>query len=127
MRTIFYLILPSLALLFMVTSCYYDNEVDLYPSNAVPCDTSNITYTNTIAPIMSANCNVCHNIGNPNGTPPVITSDYPGLKVVALNGKLANSVNWTNGQHKMPQSGSQLGPCDLAKINSWIKAGALDN
>jgi len=127
MRKIFFLISCLTGFLFLIPSCYYDNEVDLYPFNMQPCDSTNVTYSQTIAPIMSANCNNCHNATTSNGNPPVITADYPGLKVVALNGKLNNSVNWVDGKHNMPQGGSKLSNCDLVKINIWIKAGSPDN
>lgn len=127
MRKRLFLFLSACCLVFLVTSCYYDNEVDLYPGNTVPCDTTNVTYSQSIAPIMAANCNVCHNSTSSNGNPPVITTDYKGLSEVAKNGKLYNSVNWVDGKHNMPQGGSKLSPCDLAKINIWIAEGSFDN
>jgi hypothetical protein len=125
MRKILFVFLYAFSFLFMVTSCYYDNEVDLYPGNTVPCDTSNVTYSQRIAPIMTSNCNVCHNTATASGG--VITDNWPGLSIVAKDGRLWNSVNWVNGLHNMPQGGSKLGNCDLAKINIWIKADSPDN
>ena len=111
-------------MIISLSSCYYDNEVDLYGFDKNPCDTIAVTYSETIAPIMSANCNNCHNPVSPNGEPPVITSTYEGLKVVAENGKLYNAVFWVDGKHNMPQGSSKLSDCDLSKIDIWLRNGA---
>ena len=115
--------LMGLSSLLFLTGCYNDNEQDLYPNKST-CDTTNVTYAATIAPIMQANCNTCHGITQPSGN--VVTENYEGLKIPALNGKLWPAVSWT-GSKNMPQNGSQLSSCDLAKINIWIKAGAPNN
>jgi mono/diheme cytochrome c family protein len=126
MKKILVFVAAGLLFLFLIPSCYYDNVEDLYPFEAYACDTTTITYSQTIAPIMAANCNTCHNSANPNGNPPVITSDYTGLSVVAKNGKLWNAVDHVNGGSRdMPQNANKLSDCDLAKINIWIKADSL--
>ena len=127
MRTLTKHLLLLTGILFLSSGCYYDNEVDVYPFINQQCDTTNVTYSQTIAPIMSANCNNCHNGTTPNGNPSVITSTYDGLKVVAENGKLYNSVFWVDGKHNMPSGGSKLSECDLTKINIWLRDGAKDN
>jgi hypothetical protein len=127
MRTKLLQILLLIAVIFFASGCYYDNEVDVYPFVNKPCDTTNVTYAQTIAPIMSANCNTCHNPASPNGNPAVITSTYEGLKVVADNGKLYNSVFWVDGKQNMPDGGSKLSDCDLQKIKIWLNAGAPNN
>jgi len=105
-------------------SCYYDNEEALYPSMGA-CDTANVTYSGTIAPIMATNCNSCHGITLSNGN--VITENYQGLKVIAENGKLHGVVNHLSGYQPMPQDRPKLSDCDLAKIDIWINGGALNN
>ncbi len=109
--------------LIYLTGCYSDNEEDLYPNKST-CDTSNVTYTTTIAPIMQTNCNVCHSTAVASGG--VVTDTYEGLKIPALNGKLWSAVSWT-GPKKMPKDASQLSSCNLAKINIWIRDGAPNN
>lgn len=56
----------QLMLLFLLmASCYYDKESELYPVNAVPCDTSNITYTGYIKAFLDSKCATpgCHQSG----------------------------------------------------------------
>ena len=128
MKKILIFITAGLLFLCLIPSCYYDNVEDLYPFEACACDTANVTYSQTIAPIMSANCNACHNSANPNGNPPVITADSAGLIVVAKNTKLWNAVDHVNGGSRdMPQNANKLSDCDLAKINVWITAVLLRN
>ena len=108
----------------ILSSCYYDNEEHLYPT-AADCDTANVTYSGTIAPLMAENCNDCHNSVLANGG--VITETYEGLKIVADNGRLEGAVFHEPGYSPMPQGLPQLPDCDLAKIKIWIDAGALNN
>jgi hypothetical protein len=128
MRKILNYMVGGFVFLFVVPACYYDNVEDLYPFQSSSCDTANVTYSKTVAPIMELNCNSCHGSINPSGNPAVITSDYAGLSVVAKNGKLWNSVDHlTGGSKNMPQNANKLSDCNLAKLNIWIKAGSPDN
>ena len=120
-RTIFF---GLLAFGLFLQSCYYDNEVYLYGAGGSACDTTTVTYSGTIAPLMSSNCNACHNATSGNG---VITSDYTNLKLNVTNGKLVKSVNWTAGAIQMPLGGQKMPTCSLAKINKWVNSGALNN
>lgn len=104
--------------------CYYDKETDLYPFGSL-CDTTNVTYSQTISGIMATNCNTCHNSSLASGN--VITDTYAGLSVVALNGKLYGTVNWSPGFNAMPKGGTKLSDCDIAKIRTWINSGAQNN
>jgi len=106
----------------LLPSCYFDNEQDLYPFQK--CDTTSITYSQTIATIMSSNCNVCHSPFNINGN--TITSTWAGLSIVALNGKLMPAVDRT-GPFPMPKTGTMLSDCDIQKIRIWVRDGALNN
>ena len=54
-RTVF----AVLALSFF-SGCYYDIEEDLYQDFPQDCETSGLTYTQDISPLISQNCLVCH-------------------------------------------------------------------
>ncbi len=119
--------LASILLLmsFILSGCYYDKENELFKSTAV-CDTAVVTYAHSIAPIMVANCNVCHNTTLASGG--IITDTYPDLSSMAApGGMLWNAVNGFNGLELMPKNQPKLSNCDLVKINKWILAGALNN
>ena len=54
-RKYLFLLLPVI-----VISCYYDNEEALYPSAGNGCDTLEVSFNNTIVPILSTYCYTCH-------------------------------------------------------------------
>ena len=111
-------------LMIMASSCYYDNEEYLYPE-PTPCDTTNVTYSGSVAPVMAANCNACHSSSFPSAG--IITDNYNSIKVIADNGVLQGAINHQSGYSPMPKGGNKLNSCDLTKIDVWINAGAPSN
>ena len=123
MRIIVYLLMLGL-IIGGLSRCTYNNEEDLYPQ-IVECDTLNVTYSQTIAPIMSTNCNFCHS----GATPPanVKTDTYDDLKIIADDDRLWGCVNHESGYSAMPNDRPKLNDCDLKKIRVWLDNGALDD
>lgn len=119
-RKIVYLLFVSAIL----QSCYYYNEEELYPSVG-DCDTTNVTYSGTIAIIMAENCNACHPSGFPQGN--VVTDNYTDLKTVADNGRLWGAINHAAEFTPMPQNLPKLSDCKLNKIKTWLDNGALND
>lgn len=89
------------------------------------CDTTNVSFTNDITPILTNKCTGCHSGGSPSGG--VSLDNYNGVKVVAQSGQLYGAVNWDASYSNMPQGGNQLPQCEIDKIKSWVDAGALNN
>jgi hypothetical protein len=120
--------LTALILLFnfALSGCYFDKENELYPYTACG-DTTYVTYSQSIAPIMVANCNVCHSPANPSGN--VVTSTYDGLSVEGNSGNLWYAVNWEGpAKTHMPQGAlDTLSVCDRTKIKKWIDAKCPKN
>lgn len=104
--------------------CYYDNEEDLYP-NATECDTLNITYEATIAPIMANSCNTCHS--GPSPSAGIKTDSYGDLAIIANNGRLWGVVSHAQGYSPMPKDQAKLSDCSLTKIGKWINSGLPEN
>ncbi len=104
-------------------SCYYDKEEELYP--LVVCDTSAVTFSNDILPIMNASCNGCHSTASALGG--IVLDNYGSVNTQALSGNLYNSVAQINGVSPMPKGGTKLDNCKINKIRIWIAAGALNN
>jgi hypothetical protein len=112
----------------LITSCYYDNEEYLYPNNGgiTGCDTTNVTYSGTVAPILETNnCNNCHNPASPSGG--VIVNNYEDLITWVNNGRFLGSINHEPGFSPMPKGGNKLSNCNLLKIQKWIDDGAFNN
>jgi len=118
-----------LAILIILTgwglsSCYYDNAEELYP-NPLACDTTNVTYSGTIAPILATSCNSCHSTTSASGG--IITDNYDDLKSLVDGDRFWGAVNQQPGYSPMPQGAEKLNDCTLAKIDTWIFAGGPNN
>lgn len=107
-----------LALLF--TGCYYDIEEELYPVSGT-CDTSNVTYTATIAPIMNQHCVSCHSGSAPSGN--IDLTSYANVMAEASTGSLYGSMSHDPNWSAMPQGGNKLDDCTLLKIKTWVDRG----
>jgi hypothetical protein len=117
--------LVILILAALLNSCYRDVEEVLYPSTG-NCDTTGVTYANTVAPLLQNNgCMSCHAGPSPSGG--VSLDNHAGVRAVAQNGKLYGAINHSAGFSPMPQGGSKMNVCNISKIKAWIDAGAVNN
>lgn len=113
-----------LALSTAFQSCYYDNKQDLL-SRAGGCDTSSVSFSTTINPVIVSACNSCHGGSSPSAG--ISTEGYSNVKALVDNGQLWGSMNHENGFSAMPQGASKLESCYLQKVKAWINAGAANN
>lgn len=111
-----------LAVGLTLSGCYYDNEEDLYPGGNI-CDTSNVTYSGSVAPIFSSYCNSCHSSSNPSGN--IVTDNYNSVK--ANISRIQGAINHESGYSPMPANGGKLSTCELDKIDIWIRQGMPNN
>ncbi len=117
------IVLPFLCL-FVVTTfftgCYYDNEEYLYGT----CDTTNVTFSKDIKPIMDANCINCHSGGS------IDLTNYNGVKAKVTDSTLYKSISYSysgaNSSKNMPSAG-KLDDCSINKVKAWIDQGAINN
>ena len=115
-------ILTIVAVIALVTSgCYYESEEHLFPTENSSCDTTNVTYSGSILPLLNSNCFSCH--GN-------TTSSFGGgfnfqdtsiLRAQIRSGQFYKSISYQN--LNMPPSG-QLPSCQISIFKKWIDAGA---
>lgn len=123
--------LSIISLLFLVLSisisgCYYDDEETLYALITPPaCDTTSVTYTNDIIPILQQECYGCHGSSAPGGGYTLNT--YTGLSVSVNDGSLLGAISHETGFSNMPKGGNQLPDCDIQFIRTWINQGAPNN
>lgn len=108
--------------LFFV-SCYYDNEEALYPALSNSCDTTNVTFSGTIVPILKNNCYSCHSNANAAFGANIHLEGY--ANVVTNSAKLIVSIKQT-GAKPMPPSG-KLRDCSITQFDIWIRTGMLNN
>ncbi len=109
-----YKIISVFILLAFLQSCYKDKEELLYPNEFNNSDTTLVTYSAFVKPLLDAKCGTsCH----------ASYMNYAGLKVALDNGNFNNRVLV---KKDMPPSGA-LGATDLAKLKRWLDAGAPNN
>jgi hypothetical protein len=124
--------LPYLPLLVLVcillslASCYYDNEEALYPSVVTACDTTNVTFSGNIAPMLANNCLSCHSNSNSTGFGNGIRlEDY--ADVSSYSARIEGAINHTAGYSPMPKNGGMLKSCLITQFGIWLRNGAQNN
>jgi hypothetical protein len=119
--------LTSIAIfsLFFV-SCYYDNEEALYPSYSNTCDTTNVTFSGTIAPILNNSCYSCHsnNTAAANGNN-IRLENYADVQTRIVS--IIGSIKHTGSYSPMPKNGGQIKACAISQFDIWIRNGTLNN
>lgn len=117
--------IPVFILALTLTGCYYDKEDQLYPkpANTGGCDTTGMTYTADIKPILDGTCATsgCHDaVTKSNGWD---LSSYNGAVTTATGGRLMGSLKHETQFFPMPKSLPKLDDCTISKIQAWINAG----
>lgn len=105
------------------SGCYYDKEEILYPDTV--CDTTAVTYSSSVVPILVSNCTVCHAGNTPSAG--IKLDTYADVNIQVTNGRLWGSVSHAASYSPMPKNGAKMSTCNLTKIKKWIDAGAPNN
>jgi hypothetical protein len=113
----------------VISGCYNYKYDQLFPATA--CDTSAVSFSKDIVPIINANCAVsggCHDAAGAALSGHDYTS-YAGVKAVATYDFIITDITWhpTAGHNNMPKNGAKLPDCDINKIIRWVNEGAPDN
>lgn len=111
------------SLSFGVISCAYNNEEELYPVES--CDTTNVTYSATIVPILQQNCYECHGVNAPISG--IILEGHANIKVKIDQQRLIGAIRHQTGFSPMPKDRQSLPECDILKIEKWVSEGAPNN
>jgi uncharacterized membrane protein len=89
------------------------------------CDTlGGVKFATFVQPIIQNKCVGCHNASSSGGG--ILLTTHAQVKASVATGKFWGSINHMAGFSAMPKN-TKLSACDLAKIDSWIKRGALNN
>ncbi|MBP7184250.1 MAG: hypothetical protein KBA06_01990 [Saprospiraceae bacterium] len=90
------------------------------------CDTTSVSYSADILPIVNTYCVGCHSGSSPSGE--ISYETYAEVKSsVFNNGQFLGSIRHDVGYSEMPKDASQLSNCKIAKIQKWINDGAPNN
>lgn len=118
--------LPAIVLLtisVMTISCAYNVAEELYPVDT--CDTTNVTYSLTITPILVQNCYECH--GGSAQISGIPLEGYTNIKNMVNAGRLIGAIRHEPGFSFMPKDRAPLQECDILKIEKWVASGAPNN
>jgi hypothetical protein len=118
----------TLAVLGFGQSCAYDNEEELYPPTG--CDTTSITYSSTVQPILDNRCYGCHANAVANVAGAGLSFEgHPNLKqyLDSNEDRFLGAIEHSPGYSPMPKGGSILPDCDLQKIRLWVEQGYPNN
>ncbi|MBY0425938.1 MAG: cytochrome c [Cytophagales bacterium] len=105
-------LLAVVLLAISLQSCYTKKLSEYQP---VTCDTTQVTFTNQVQPILNANCVVCHKTG---GSGPFSLEQYADAKSNATN--VLHAIKHDAGYSPMPKGGGKLSDCDISVIQRWI-------
>lgn len=89
------------------------------------CVLTNVTYTQSVWPIIQNSCTGCHSGTAPQGN--LSLTNYDQVAVIAENGYLSGVINHDTGFVPMPYNGQQLTDCNIDIIEDWIAQGFPNN
>ncbi len=94
------------------------------------CDSVNVSFSETIFPIIQNSCYGCHSGADPGGG--ILLTNHAQISATGAitpgnTGSLLGAVTWTSGNIPMPENGQQLSDCKIAQIRKWINDGMPDN
>jgi hypothetical protein len=88
------------------------------------CDTTNVTFSVNVWPIIDATCRGCHSGSGASGG--VKITNYNQVKTIVDNGFLENVLSRKGPRKPMPPGGP-LEKCATDQIRIWIAEGAKNN
>ena len=92
---------------------------------AAVCDTSNVTYSSSVKPILDLRCMGCHSGGAPQAD--ILLTGYDETAFVAADGKLLAVITHQAGVTPMPYNLPPLPDCEISKIRTWVREGYQNN
>jgi cytochrome c553 len=94
-------------------------------SNCSSCDTTNVTYSGRISPLLNVWCVGCHNSNNAGGG--FDLSTYAGVVNSITQSRLLGSIKHASGFSAMPQNTNKLSDCDISAVEKWVNNGYPNN
>ncbi|MFM1793350.1 MAG: hypothetical protein RLZZ252_1704 [Bacteroidota bacterium] len=114
------IVIIALLLSFLIPGCYYDNKETMYGSSS--CDTTNVTYSVKIAPLINQKCIGCHNATN--ATAGVDLSSYSQVVKYGQSKQLQGTIKQLPGyETKLMPPGGKLDNCNLSLVDIWVRKG----
>lgn len=113
-------------LAFAATGCYYDKQEVLSPTAGAICDTSAVTFSRSVAPLLSLQCYGCHSNGSAAAFGDGIRlQEHADVK--ANLPRVLGAASWQNGFSPMPKNGARLSDCQIRILQIWSLNGAKND
>ncbi len=84
------------------------------------CDTTQLTFSETIWPMMQSYCTGCHSTVSPGGG--IVIAGYDDMLALAGNGSLMGSIRYESAYSPMPVN-QALSECSITQLQKWIDDG----
>jgi uncharacterized membrane protein len=89
---------------------------------ASSCDTTNVTYSQKIAPLINQKCIGCHSAAS--ATAGVDLSSYNQVVKYGQTKQLQGTINQLPGyESKLMPPGAKLDNCNLSLVDIWLRKG----
>jgi hypothetical protein len=111
-------------IVFYLSGCAKESADRL--SGGSTCDTTNVSYSKQVLPILQDNCYSCHNQGAASSDG-IELSDFTVLQAHVANGDIVSAVTHNGKVTPMPFQLPQLPSCEVNTIVAWVDQGALNN
>lgn len=113
-------------LLSLYSSCYYDNEEELYPVGQT-CDTISVNYYGSIKPIIDSHCSGqsgCHG-----SDVEFRLNSFSVLKtyIQADSPRFFGSINHSGTYSPMPKNAPKISECEIKKLAKWSSTNFPEN
>lgn len=123
-RKFLFLTAAIVGMLFWLGGCSKESADRLSGSTST-CDTTNVSYSQQVLPILQDNCYTCHQgAGAQSG---IDLSNFSILQAHVKNGDLKSAVTHTGSVTPMPYGLPMLPSCEVNTIVAWVDQGALNN
>jgi mono/diheme cytochrome c family protein len=115
------IVILGLLIMLSLTTCIKSNQPTGPGSNF--CDTTSVTYTNNVLPILQDYCFSCHGNGNTAFSNGVNLDGYDNVKGWAQLEYLVGDIRHDKGYTGMPYGKPKLSDCEINTIVAWVNQG----
>ena len=113
-------VISTLLLVLFLPGCYYDNKETMYGASS--CDTTNVTYSLKIAPLINQKCIGCHSAAS--ATAGVDLSSYNQVVKYGQSKQLQGTIKQLPGyETKLMPPGGKLDNCNISLVDIWVRKG----
>jgi hypothetical protein len=115
------LLISFIIIFFLGISCYYDSQEYLFPQLNNNCDTTNVTFSKSIVPILEQSCKSCHynSVADSKGSG-IKLENYADVKNETDVGGVLGAIKHTSGVPMPEPLGSpKLSDCQIATFDIW--------